>query len=155
MQSRKLFSITDSVISFQQALCAVAPIAEKIEIRWKEPDNYDSWDCIAKGLYEGFILIGIRSSKEGMENGLLPFVRYDERISDYSNRSYIAAKWQNEIYPLICLETTSTPFDTCLLAKIDTNGKLNMTIKVPIRERKFVAVLKGSSGSKIFDSISY
>ena len=155
MQLRKLYTITEFITSFRQALCAIVPIAEGIGITWKEPDNYDEWDFSAKGLYEGFVLVGVRSSNEGSEAGLLPLVRYDERISDYSQRSYVAASWQNEICPVICLETASVPFDMCLLAKLDENGTLLETIQAPFDACKFSAVIKNSSRTMEADSLSF
>lgn len=147
--------IRDLIISFQRALCAVIPIAEEIGMHWREPSNYDSWDAIASGLFEGFVLIDIRSSKEGMKDSLLPFVRYDERIGDYSQRSYLAATWQNKTYPLICLETASVPFDMCLLAKLDENGTPLETIQAPLGACKFSAVIKNSSRTMEVDSLSF
>ena len=140
------------VVAFRSALRAIVPIAETIGIRWREPDNYDEWDWAAKGLFEGFVLAAIRSSDNNAH--LAPFAGYDERLSSYNDRSFIAAKSRLKALPFVCFETASQPFDICLLAEVDNKGRLIRYVRVPSVECMFVAELSVAGVLRTLNAIT-
>lgn len=105
---------------FREALLALVPIANKVHMPWKEPDNYDDWDTICSALYASIVA---RSVENAMENEqffeLLP---YDKRAESYNENSFVGSSDLGIDHAFICLQTRSKPFDTCLFANLGPGG---------------------------------
>ena len=136
------------------ALNALVPIAEELKIPWREPDNYHSWDIVAAGLFEGFVLEVVRSSDGWADR--LPLLNYDKRINNYGEISYIGCRANQIVRPLVCFETETLPFDRCLLAELDASLMRISYTSVPFDECKFVAVSRSAYGdSAVLESIAF
>ena len=127
------------------ALAAVAPIAETIGVQWREPENYEEWDTLAKGVFDGFVLQTIQSAERCGEG--LPLVQYDKRLSDYRDVSFVAVVSDGRLFPIVCFETDREPFDSLLLADIDQQSRLVRYERVRIDEEEIVAAIRMSVGS--------
>lgn len=143
------YTINSLMAAFRKALRAVVPVAEEIGIPWREPDAYDDWDAVANGLYEGFLLHGIRESKE--YNNTLPLAPYGVRRDDYTSYGYVAASWRGQVYPLVELATVAAAFDTCVLARCE-NGKFKEFLKAPFSDCNF---LLAAAGNVVTESLSW
>lgn len=142
------------LVGVQRALRALAPIADELGVRWREPENYLDWDAVALGVFEGFALAAIRSSV-GWSN-CLALLDYDKHVADYSQFSYVAVESNGNHLPLICIETTADPFDTCLVADLGADFKVKALLRVPFRECRFVAVGRLSTGeATITDTVAW
>ena len=138
----------------QRAFRAIVPIADDLGVRWHEPENYLDWDAVASGVFEGFALAAIRSSTGWTDCVLL--VDYDKRVSDYSQFSYVAVELHGNQLPLVCLETTESPFDSCLVAELGPDQKVKGHLHVPFGECRFVAVGRLRSGQvTVADTIAW
>lgn len=130
--------------SVQRAFRAMVPIADELGVRWREPENYNDWDAIASGIFEGVVLEAIRSSNGWAD--CLPLIDYDKRVADYSQFSYVAVELSGKQLPLVCLETVAHAFDTCLVAEVEPNLKVRNYLHVPFGECRFAAVGRLLSG---------
>ena len=142
------------LVGARRAFCSLVPIADDLGVRWREPENYLEWDAVARGVFEGFVLSAIRSSRGWTD--CAPLLEYDKRVSHYSQFSYVGVALRQDFYPLICFETSVDPFDTCLLA--DLGRPLNHTgyLRLPFNECCFSAVCRLSSNQLIpFDTIEW
>lgn len=82
MKEAESLSINMLLASVQRAYRALVPIAEDLGLRWKEPDNYHDWDAAAAGIFEGFVIEAIRSSKEW--GVTFPLLNIDRAVADYT-----------------------------------------------------------------------
>lgn len=140
----KSASVQELLAGVRRAFGALVPIAESLGVRWREPDNYVDWDAIARGVFEGLALAAIRSSV-GWE-GSFVLAEYDKRVADYADLSYVAVELRGGHLPLVCLATTTHPFDTCLVAELDSDLKVHGLVRVLFDECKFVVVRRSASG---------
>jgi len=85
-------SIDELVRSFRDALCALVPIAERVQMPWKEPNAYDDWDHMCEAIYRS-IVIGSIEHAQGIE-AFLPIAGYDRRILSYEKNSLSATYFQ-------------------------------------------------------------
>lgn len=77
MKEPESLSINVLLASVQRAFRALVPIAEDLGLHWKEPDSYHAWDAAAVGIFEGFVIEAIRSSKQwGVSS---PLIAYEHR----------------------------------------------------------------------------
>lgn len=149
-----VYSVTYIVECFGEALRVIVPIAERLSVAWREPANYEDWDVAATGLYDGFVLAGVRSSMEW--DGFLPLVSYDSRRADYRGDSFVAVDVDGLLFPLVCLETAVHPFDMCLAAKVGDGWGVEGYIKRPIADSRFVLVAREQTGCiKLIETVSY
>jgi hypothetical protein len=145
-------SIQILIETFRRALCVLIPLADELKIPWREPDNYHDWDTIAISIFDGFVLAPIKESIDLYD--VMPFIQYDKRVNDYRGYSYIAANIDGGICPFVCLETSQEPFDTCLLAQLDSEFQLLRYIRVSLSECNCFVVAKGISGAAMSGVVS-
>ena len=139
----KSATVQELLVGVRRAFVALVSIAESLGVRWREPDNYLDWDAIARGVFEGFALAAIRSSV-GWED-CFELAEYDRRVADYADLSYVAVELRGGQLPLVCLATTTDPFDTCLVAELDSALQVHGLVRVLFDECKFVVVRRSAS----------
>jgi hypothetical protein len=62
---RKWTTSTDELLGlFGDAIRALVPIAERAQMRWKEPDAYDDWDQICEAIYRSIVIRSIEFAEE-------------------------------------------------------------------------------------------
>ena len=125
MPSERWVTSVDELFQiFRAALVALIPIADRARMPWKEPNNHDAWDSIAAAIYKSIVS---RSLEESFEwNGFDAIEEYDRRTDRYSKSSFLTTKAEPGACAFICFETKSSPFDTCLLARLDeSNAVIN------------------------------
>ena len=110
-------SVDELVRLFADAIRALVPIAERTWMQWKEPDSYDDWDHICEVIFRS-IVIGSINFADGIGT-YLPIPDYDRRIFSYERHSFIGNSNSKDSVALICFETQTSPFDTCLFALLD------------------------------------
>lgn len=135
----------------QKAMRAASAVADDLGIAWREPDNYDDWDSVAGGIFEGFVLEAIRSSSGWTDR--LPLIAYDRRVSDYNRFSYIGVELDGATLPFVCMETESDAFDVCLLAVVQPDLTVAGYSKKPFMECRFVAVGRTWAGQSNFAEV--
>ena len=60
-------SVSEMMNLFRAGLLAVLPIADQACINWEDGKQYDDWDAIADGLYEGIVRMSVFHSGECSE----------------------------------------------------------------------------------------
>jgi hypothetical protein len=110
-------SVNEAVRIFREGLLALIPVVEKAKMPWADPHAYDDWDVIAQGLYEGIVILLLAHSTQWHDFEEIP--KFDHRISDYHDRSYIFLTEVGEQKPFICFHSVKAPFDTALVASLD------------------------------------
>ncbi|MEK6749238.1 MAG: hypothetical protein AABY83_08535 [Pseudomonadota bacterium] len=128
--------INKLLVIFQSALRSLLSYAEELNIPWREPENYHDWDVVAEGVYAGFVSSIISNNLE--ERGKFPLIRYDQRVSNYVGLSFVGMEISKKVCPFVCLETTLVPFDTCLMAEIDSEAEFVRYVRIPFSESCFV-----------------
>jgi len=79
-------TVTALLENLRDALSALAPIAARAHISWREGEAYDDWDDLATRVYE--ILVGrpIAADASG-GSGVLPLAPYDMRLQRFAENS--------------------------------------------------------------------
>ncbi len=144
-------SITELLRCFQEALLALVPVADKVRIPWREPENYDNWDSIATALYNSIVIGSVDYAIQFQ--GSLPISRYDIHVSTYGSESFIGLESLRQSAALVCLETVERPFDTCLFARLDDNGLVVGNLTVKFEDARFVVVARKSGAFAVLDEI--
>jgi len=75
--------------------------------------------------------------------------KYDERISDYSLKSFLSTSKGSGELAFICFETDSLPFDTALLARLDEAGRVLRLERQDVGQLHFL--LSGRSKDSIVE----
>ena len=141
--------VPNLVSAFRSAIRAVAPIVHNIGIQWLEPDNYQEWDAIASGIYDGIVLKTIVSSASW--RGYFPIISYDKRVASYERYSYICDESGGSLSPIVCFETNNmmNPFDTCVLCRIYEDGGVASYFRSPFENCNFVFAGRRSAGNTV------
>lgn len=126
----RTITIESVMRNFRDSLRAVIPMFEKVELPWKEPDAYDQWDDVATALYNGLVATTVNFVLEG--RGELRLPRYNWQEPTYANLSFIGEAERGERTPLVCLQTSSEPFDMCAFANLSEAGGI-----MSLTERRF------------------
>lgn len=72
--------------NLRDALSALAPVAERAHISWREGEAYDDWDDLASCVYG--ILVGRTINADASAGtGVLPLAPYDMRLPSYAENS--------------------------------------------------------------------
>jgi hypothetical protein len=142
-------SIDELVGIFADALRALTPIADRARMPWREPNAYDDWDEIARAIYQSFVRSAIENSSDF--DPQFPVPAYDQRIGSYDRNSFVSDA--TELSPFICLETSSTPFDTVLFAVIDEGGRVVGSRREPIIGTDLLFVRRSTPGISSMKSI--
>jgi len=110
-------SVNELVQIFRDGLIALIPMADRAQMRWREPDNYDDWDSIAAAIFESIVLRSLEESSEWEKFNAVP--QYNRRTDHYSGSSFLTTVDEPGAWAFICFETESSPFDTCLFGRLD------------------------------------
>ncbi|WP_234683282.1 hypothetical protein [Bradyrhizobium monzae] len=137
-------SVDELVRTFRAGLIALIPIAERARMQWKEPNNYDDWDLISAVLFESIVSRSLAESSEW--NRFDAILGYDNRTASYLEGSFLAAKDEPSC-AFVCFETDSSPFDTCLFARLNTSNAVVGLERRSIEVVEFV--LSGRSGDVV------
>ena len=140
-------SVNKIIHIFRDALLALIPIADRARILWREPDNYDDWDLIAQSLFRSIVVMSLENADEC--KALQGTPKYDERISDYSLKSFLSTSKGSGELAFICFETDSLPFDTALLARLDEAGRVLRLERQDVGQLHFL--LSGRSKDSIVE----
>lgn len=151
----KQFKVDILVNTFRNGLKLLTPLAEEVSISWKDSEAYDDWDAIVNGLFEGFILVGVRSSDEFSKKKYLPLSPYDMNYQEYASKSYVAAVIKKQTFPLIRLKSFSGQFDTCNLGRLDNSQRLVETFDVAYDKCNFCVVMQNELCSDLTEKLTY
>jgi hypothetical protein len=129
-------SIDELVRSFRDAICALIPVAERVQMHWREPDVYDDWDRICDAIYRSIVIDSIEHAR-GIA-AFAPVSAYDHRISSYEKNSFIGNFYSKGKLAFVCFETDVLPFDRSLFAVLDGNFTVAGYSRIPSEEVKFI-----------------
>ncbi len=113
---------------FRQALCAMVPVVEQVEIPWMEGDAYDDWDEIASTLYEQLVLNTVRSSSDVPDDLSLP--KYDLIQPSYDDKAHFEVVLRSEnktLGPFVGFLATDRHFRNVKYAVRDSGGTVDTT----------------------------
>jgi hypothetical protein len=136
---------------FHDALIALVPIAERARMSWREPDNYGDWDSMAVAIYKSIVVDSIEHAAEWKSFDALP--EYDQRIPSYSNNSFLTPLESQGTLAFVCFETISTPFDTCLFARLNNDGAVLTSERKGVVETHLVLAGRSRASVGMIDSL--
>jgi hypothetical protein len=145
-------SISELMAVHRDALKAIAPIAERVKMSWREPDSYDDWNDIAQSLYKSFVLNSINFSL-GWETAY-PLPPYDRRVGNYDGFSFVTNQNCEEKSAFICFETKRTTFDACIFANLDANLDEISLKEIPFAEVDFALCLRDERACTLVKDLS-
>ena len=120
-------NVQELLNTFRDTLVSLVPIVERVQMRWKDPDNYDDWDNICNALYSSIVLQSILHAKEA--KNCLKIAPYDISVLSYADLSYITDKKSSNLTAFVGFCTTNIPFDTCLFSLLDNKRKVVSKLK--------------------------
>jgi hypothetical protein len=144
-------STNELAFIFHDALIALAPIAERARMSWQEPNNYDDWDSMAAAIYKSIVIGSLGHAAEWENFDALP--EYDERISSYSDNSFLTALEDKRTLAFVCFETISTPFDTCLFARLNNEGEVLASERRSFSETRLLLAGRSGATVRMIDSV--
>jgi hypothetical protein len=112
--------------NFRQALSAVAPHFQRVEIPWQRPAAYDEWDSVASALFRALVVEVLRENPESFDRDGLALPDYDLLVDDYSKYTVLIVE-----NPLLsagrhvfhAFGTASQPFDLVETRRVSEEGK--------------------------------
>lgn len=138
-------------MTFQSALAALVPYAERAGIPWRRPDAYDQWDEIATALFESLVARPLSWYVLGDEGGNLALPCYDLLLETYSRLSTIEVinpaledgRWLFHAFGM-----KDVPFDQVEARWVGPSGEpIEKELQVcPVEGSEFVLRLAGSDG---------
>jgi hypothetical protein len=145
-------SVDDLLHAFRDGLIAIIPIAERVHMAWKEPDNYDDWDIISKALYKSIVVASILWAAKDRE--LMPLLEYDTRVTSYKEHSFIVDSENPKNSAFICFETESEPFDICLFARLDDDFNVIELYRRPVLNGRYLFVGRELNDTIFLDDLT-
>jgi hypothetical protein len=145
-------SVNAMTLIFREALVALIPTAERAHMPWREPANYDDWDLIAQSLFQSIVVSSLEHADEWKFPYKIP--KYDTRIGDYSQNSFVSALAFPMELAFICFETKSSPFDVALFARLDATGKVVRVEREQVDRVHFVLSGCSANSNLVVDSVS-
>jgi hypothetical protein len=141
-------SISEVMCIAREAMRALVPAMEKAKIPWREPKSYDDWDLIASSVYKAVVILGTENSPEFEQASKI--IDYDRRVEDYSSFSFITDLASDRLLAFVSFATDFEPFDACLFAELDENGRVETTLRRPFGAVDWgVAARHGTSLDKL------
>ncbi|MDI1226456.1 MAG: hypothetical protein PSY14_02075 [bacterium] len=125
-------------------LRALVPTFERARLGWHEHDAYDPFEKIAESLLDG--IIGSAIENGVFASPVFSVPKYGFTINSYSKLSYISDSKSGVPNAFIRFETSVEPFDTCLFAEIDREGKSLKTFQKKVIDVEFVFIPRGENG---------
>ena len=144
-------SVNELTLIFRDALLALIPIADRARMQWREPKNYDDWDSIAQSLFQSIVVSSLAHAGPLQPSYELP--KYDVRIANYSENSFLSTSACPTDLAFVCFETGQSPFDSALFARLDTTGKVLKFERESVERVYFVLSSRSSDSIFVQDNI--
>jgi hypothetical protein len=114
---QRQFGAYDLLKNFQGALQALVPMAEKIDVPWKNDEAYDEWEDIEACLFHSFVIYPITFDLN--VRSFLPFPKYKTHIKNLAGHSFIQHQDTDGNWIFLGFRTDNIPFDLCWIEKFD------------------------------------
>jgi hypothetical protein len=109
-------AINELILTFQQALIALAPIVEKVKIGWRDEDAYDDWDEITAVLFKSIVANSVIQAI----GGAFPLIGFGIRYPNYYQSSFIGLGGVGKPYSaFVKFKSRVSPFDSVDVAILD------------------------------------
>jgi hypothetical protein len=106
---------------------------------------------MATAIYKSIVIGSLDHAAEWDSFDALP--EYDRRISSYSNNSFLTPLGSQKTLAFVCFETISTPFDTCLFARLNNEGAVLASERKSFAETHLLLAGRSGATVTIIDSV--
>jgi len=115
---------TRLVLNFREALVALLPFVERVDIPWRSGVAYENWDRIATAVYESLVAEVVSFQPAAAAVPLRLVSPYDMILEDY--REFVRIEvthpdLRGQHYLFHSFETKVSPFDTVVSRKLTTS----------------------------------
>jgi hypothetical protein len=135
-------SVTDLVLAFRDALRGFVPVADRLQMPWKDGNQHRDWERVAEAMFDACVRGPVEAEVERpAREFLLP--RYDVDVESYAESSWISVQSAGRHGRLVMsrLASDREPFDSVQAAVIGaTTLRATGVITIPIRDADFVFV---------------
>ena len=154
MSRGTIWTVTASQLlsDFRDALVALVPIAEKTRIAWRKPQAYDDWEEIEVALFHSVVASSFENNAEGVRWS--PLVPYDFVVETYASNSFVSLADTPHHAALLCLDTQDRPFDTCVAAVLDHEGRVAGEVRVPFDAAQFAFAARRDGSISLLNEIN-
>ncbi len=152
-------TVTELLHTFRDALAAIAPVVERVRIKWKEPDVYDDWDAIAEVLFQQIVVESLRWSLPDAHQVHFSLPQYAMKQASFADTSYIGvvegkAERRLAFHSFV---TRDSPFDTVRTQQITEGGNVfeeSVFFDVGLASAQFVLYRRGAEGTTKVDRVT-
>lgn len=154
MSRGTIWTVTASRLlsDFRDALVALVPIAERTRIAWRKPQAYDDWEEIEAALFHSIVASPFENNAEGVRWS--PLAPYDFAVETYAANSFVGLGGTPYQAALLCLDTQDSPFDTCVAAVLDQEGRVTGEVRVPFDTAWFAFAARRDGSISLLNEIN-
>lgn len=84
----RIITLNELLLNFRNALVSLVPYLEKVEIPYKEGEDYDEWDRISEILYEELVINSVKSATKDRRSE--SYAKYGFYYDNYKKIDFIA-----------------------------------------------------------------
>jgi len=151
-------TVTELLQSCRDALAAIAPVVERVGMRWKEPDVYDDWDAIAEVLFQQVVVESLRWALPDDHRAHFALPQYAMKHESVAATSYIrVVEAQNDRHLAFHgFGTHVDPFDIVRTQQVTEEGVSGGTgfVDLPVSSVKFVLCLRDAHETRQVDRVA-
>lgn len=145
-------TVSQLLSDFRDALVALVPIAERTRIAWRKPQAYDDWEGIEAALFHSIVASPFENNAEGVRWASL--APYDFVVETYASNSFVGLAGTPHHAAFLCLDTQDFPFDTCVAAVLDHEGRVTGEVRVPFDAAQFVFAARQEGSISLLSEIN-
>lgn len=145
-------TVSQLLSDFRNALVALVSIAERTRIAWRKPQAYDDWEEIEAALFRSIAASPFENNAEGVR--WFPLVPYDFVVETYASNSFVSLADTPYHAALLCLDTQDRPFDTCVAAVLDHEGRVAGEVCVPFDAAWFAFAARRDGSISLLNEIN-
>lgn len=145
-------TVSQLLSDFRDALVALVPIAERTRIAWRKPQAYDDWEEIEAALFYSIVASPFENNAEGVRWS--PLAAYDFAVETYASNSFVSLAGTPRHAALLCLDTQDRPFDTCVTAVLDHEGRVTGEARVPFEAAQFAFAARRDGSISLLSEIN-
>ncbi len=113
-------SVNGLIKVYCEAMAALMPSLDRVNIEWRDGSAYDDFDQIAECLFKGIVLNSLQHGTDSSQE----FFAYGRGYDEYGNLNYIAvdnANVESNRVAFQSFQSSSAPMDSVKIALLDDN----------------------------------
>ena len=145
-------NVSQLLSDFRDALVALVPIAARTRLAWRKPQSYDDWEEIEATLFNSIVASPFENNAEGVRWS--PLAPYDFAIETYVSSSFVNLAGTPRHAALLCLDTQDGPFDICVAAVLDQEGRVTGEVRVPFDAAQFAFAARRDGSISLLNEVN-